>query len=271
MLTANYEHQGAAQGFRRGADDYVRKPFEPAELLGRIDALRRRQTRAASLVTENEALRQALERVAQELAQTAALSSTEVTLRREFVHNVATHLRALCSVIEAEYRRNINPEVRQTVQRILSRTRGVALVYETSDLLQEEPADLDAVLRTIALALKQIYSPRRRIPVTVEGSPLMVPLRHAAPLAMVVNELVTNCFKHAFPDQRFGSVLVRYALVDEQFELEVGDDGVGMPTVARPGRGLPTVQQLAHELGGSVTWESSMDSGTRVMLRFPNR
>ena len=59
-------------------------------------------------------------------------------------------------MIESEYRRNINPEVRETVQRMLSRVRGAALVYETSDLLQDEPADVDAVLRTITLALKQI-------------------------------------------------------------------------------------------------------------------
>lgn len=269
MLTANQDQGGAARGFRRGADDYVRKPFDPDELLGRIESLRRQQSRAATLITDNEALRQALERVDQELAQAASLSSTEVALRREFVHNVATHLRALCGVIEAEYRRNINPEVRETVQRILSRTRGVALVYETSDLLQDEPADLDAILRTIALALKQIYSPRSRIPVNVEGGALMLPLRLAAPLAMIVNELVTNCFKHAFPHQRFGSVTLRFEAIDQHVELAVLDDGIGMPEDPTPGRGLPTVQHLALQLHGNATWESAAGSGTQVMFRFP--
>src|SRR4051794_3121982 len=257
MLTANHERQGAAEGFRLGADDYVRKPFDPDELLGRIDTLRRRQTRAAALVTENEALRQTLERVQNEMTQAIALSDTEMTLRREYSHNVAIHLRALCGVIEGEYRRNISPEVREVVQRVLSRTRGVALVYETSDLLQEDPADVDALIRTIGLALKQIYSPRQRIPLTVEGDLVKIPLQRAAPLAIMVNELVTNCFKHAFPGQRFGAVAIRYGLVDQQFELCVRDDGVGFPAEStKVGRGRPTVEQLATQLGGGAAWES---------------
>jgi DNA-binding response OmpR family regulator len=182
MLTANQDQGGAAKGFRRGADDYVRKPFDPDELIGRIESLRRQQQRANALITDNEAMRQTLEQLQQKLAQEASLSSTETAMRREYVHTVATHLRALCGVIETEFRRNINPEVREAVQCILSRTRGVALVYETSDLLQDQPADFDAIVRTIGLASKQIYNPRSRIPVKIDGMPLPMPLELAAHL-----------------------------------------------------------------------------------------
>jgi two-component sensor histidine kinase len=96
-----------------------------------------------------------------------------------------------------------------------------------------------------------------------------MPLRYAAPIAMIVNELVTNCFKHAFPDQRFGSVTVRYGVADGAFHLAVVDDGIGMPGEGkREGRGLNTVRALAADLGGSASWRSE-DGGTTASVRFP--
>lgn len=269
MMTANREPESVVQGLRMGADDYLAKPFTTDVLLSRIEALLRRHHAAASLITENEALREVLERTKAELDSAQIMSSTEGTLRREFLHNVTTHLRALNSVIEAEYRRAPLGPSRELVQRILGRVQGVALVYEMSEVLQEEPARIDTLVHTITTALKHIYAPRRRVPLTVEGGSLQLPLTYAAPVAMIVNELVTNCFKHAFPDGRFGAISVGYEMREGDFRLRVVDDGVGMaddPGQAR--RGQTTVRSLARNLGGSATWDSR-ENGTIVMVRFP--
>ena len=269
MITANQEQAGVVRGFGLGADDYLRKPFDTDELLSRISVLLRRRLAAEVLITENGALRQLLDTVQGQLQGAQMVSTTESTLRREFLHNVTTHLRALCGVIEAEYRRQPSPAVRETVQRILGRARGVALVYETSEVLQEDPVRVDGLVHTISNALKHIYSPRKRLPLIVEGGELELALPYAAPLAMIVNELITNCFKHAFPQQRFGAITVRYACVAGEFLLQVIDDGVGMDaTGGTPGRGTNTVQALVQQLNGSATWSSAPGS-TEVTVRFP--
>src|SRR3712207_1742508 len=105
MLTANEERQGAARGLRLGADDYLRKPFVPEELLERIALLLRRRRANDALVTENNGLREMLATVQNDLATAGQASTAERTLRREFLHNVTVHFRALCGVIESEYRR----------------------------------------------------------------------------------------------------------------------------------------------------------------------
>jgi DNA-binding response OmpR family regulator/anti-sigma regulatory factor (Ser/Thr protein kinase) len=271
MMTANWEAKGVVHGLRIGADDYLAKPFVPDELLSRLDALLRRHRSAMRLITENEALRDILDQTQRELADQRASSSTESTLRREFLHNVTTHLRALCGVIESEYRRAPLGQSREIVQRILGRVQGATLVYETSNMLQDDPTRIDSLLHVISTALKNIYAPRRRLPVSVRGEPLELPLAYAAPVAMIINELVTNCFKHAFPNGRFGSIAIEYTCVDNLFALRVADDGVGLPAGASTvRRGQSTVRHIAQNLGGDAVWNSGPD-GTVVEIRFPYR
>lgn len=269
ILTANQEPGSVAQGLRLGADDYLQKPFTSDELLSRIEVLLRRRHAKTALISKNEALRTTLEELRHGLEHERTVSQTEAILRREFLHHVTTHLHALQGVIESEYRRAPLGQSREIVQRILTRVHSVALVYLTSATLQDDPTRIDTVISTIAGALKQVYAPRRRLPLVIRGDNLEVPLRYAAPIAMIVNELVTNCFKHAFSDHRFGSITVEYEVKDGAFCLDVIDDGIGMPTkVAPEGRGISTVRALAAELGGAANWRSE-NSGTVASVRFP--
>ncbi len=268
MLTANKQAQGVVQGLNYGADDYLTKPFLPSELLARVRRLLQRMAKSRSLIDENEGLRRMLQLTQHDLDLAQTVSNSEGLLHREFLHNVTTHLQALCGVIESEFRRTPPGAGREVVQRILGRVRGAALVYEVSEALQNDPVRVDVLIETIASAVKSIYSPRKRLPVTVEGGPVELPLTYASPLAMVINELVTNCFKHAFPNQRFGKITIEYALAPAGFTIRLADDGVGMVANATVGRGRATVTELIQHLGGNVTWQSS-DTGTTVDVQVP--
>lgn len=273
MLTALHQSPNVIQGLAAGADDYVKKPFDPAELLLRVEHLLQRYQQTRSAEADVAVLQRTLDLAQRQLELAQSETEIETTLRREFLHTVTTHIRALVGIAEATMRKLPPGQERDAVQQLRSRIRGAGLVYEISGALQHDPADIGGLIRTIAAALKSMYRPWKRVVLDVQGEPLELPLVIASPLAMVINELITNCFKHGFPENRFGRITVRYAVQQSKFMLEVNDDGVGMagregdqPT--GPGRGRPTVMHLVRELGGTATWDSS-SGGTRVHVSIP--
>lgn len=269
MLTALTQPKHVLQGLEAGADDYVKKPFVPDELLLRVRRLLQRQDELRSVEHEAIRLRDMLALTQRQLEVSQNETTIEAMLRREFLHNVTTHMQALSGIVEAAVRKISPGPEREIVQQLKSRVRSAALVYEISEALQDDPVEIGNLVRTIASALKSVYRPWRRVMLSVEGEPLNLPLAIASPLAMIVNELVTNCFKHAFPDNRFGKVEIRYSVRADAFTLEVADDGVGFDVAqTAPGRGRMTVNQLAQSLGGHVEWQSS-DTGTRSRLSIP--
>lgn len=269
MLTAATQQQSVVEGLRSGADDYVTKPFFPEELLLRIQGLLRHRRDALTLGDENAVLRQMLQLVQNDLANAQQISQTESLLRRELLHNVTTHMQSLAAIVDAELRRLPPGVERESVQRLRSRVRSAALVYQVSEALQNDPIDIGNVIQMTASALKSIYRPWKRITLDVSGPSLDVPATVASPLAMIVNELVTNCFKHAFPDNRFGSIQIAYGLNDSTFVLSIQDNGVGFAVHPMPtSGGRATVAQLVGGINGRIEWQSSGD-GTTVRVRVP--
>lgn len=255
MMSALGQTQDVVRGLERGADDYVRKPFAGDELVARMHNLLRQRFTLTTMQHSVRSLQQ--ERAA------------ETALRQEFLHNVATHMQALCGIMDAEVRK-LSPSVeRDTVQRIRSRVYGAALVYQTSEVLQRDPVEIGALITTISTSLKAMYRPWRRVLVEIDGGTVTLPAAVAAPVTMVVNELVTNCFKHAFPNNSFGNIYVTYALRDKAFVLEIADNGVGFDP-ARPsaGAGRSAVTQLVAALGGTVAWQPN-EPGMRATVRIP--
>lgn len=269
MLTALTQQRNVVLGLEAGADDYVKKPFAPDELLLRVRRLLQRQDELRSAEHEASRLRDMLELVQRQLSLSQSETTIETTLRREFLHNVTAHMQALNGIVEATVRKISPGPEREIVQQLKSRVRSAALVYEITEALQEDPVEVGSLIRTIASALKTVYRPWRRVLLNVHGDTVNLPLAIASPLALIVNELVTNCLKHAFPDNRFGKIDVRYGVDHQTFSLEVVDDGIGFEVEPHAlGRGRATVAQLAQSLGGSLTWQSS-SAGTHCVLSIP--
>jgi two-component sensor histidine kinase len=101
-----------------------------------------------------------------------------------------------------------------------------------------------------------------------------VEIDDAIPCGLILSELISNAFKHAFPGDRRGEILVTLEKTpDGTVQLMVKDDGVGSPAddaiAARSGFGLEMVVLLVKQLGGSV--EFSCREGMEAIVRFPGR
>lgn len=99
----------------------------------------------------------------------------------------------------------------------------------------------------------------------------LLPTDQAIPMGLIVNELVTNALKYAFPNETKGTVMVTLKRVPGELRLTIADDGKGIDIRrADSGLGGRLVEGFAQQLGGQVERESS-SQGTTVRLIFPSR
>ncbi|HWH21867.1 MAG TPA: sensor histidine kinase, partial [Allosphingosinicella sp.] len=93
--------------------------------------------------------------------------------------------------------------------------------------------------------------------------------QQAVNLGLIVNELVTNAVKYAFPGNRAGEIHVRYGDLEGECTLQVLDDGIGTPPPAGAmGTGTKLVKALVGQMGGKVDWHYA--PGTKVVVFLPN-
>jgi two-component sensor histidine kinase len=98
---------------------------------------------------------------------------------------------------------------------------------------------------------------------------ILVPAARAIPIGLIVNELVTNAVKHAFPSSMTGTIEVQARRSSsDRVSLLIRDDGVGMQPNARQGSlGYGIVRSLVNKIGGEIT--VGRDVGVAVTLTFP--
>lgn len=203
----------------------------------------------------------------------AALGEKEVLLR-EIHHRVKNNLQVISSLLNLQVANVPSEEARKRLIESQGRIQSIALVhqllYRSKDLAH---IDLLEYLQSLVLRLGKTYSVESDHPVTatVRAPNTRLDIDCAIPCGLIVNELVTNAFNHAFPDGRRGHVAVTLTHEGRQLVLEVGDDGIGMsPNIdidTAQTLGLQIVRTLAHQLAGRI--ELVRDRGTTVRVVFP--
>lgn len=190
-------------------------------------------------------------------------------LFREIHHRIKNNLQVVNNLIMM-HATGIDDQRTQAVLRSLSdRICSMSLIHET--LYQhEQPDEVDfpALLKALCRNLAAAYAPDGRVAVSVHGKDGAVPLSQAVPLSLIVTEVVSNAYKHAFPGNRRGRIEVSFRRDAAGGVVEVTDDGVGLDTTAgRAGSiGLNLINALAAQLGGEVKVRSG--AGTRFEVRF---
>lgn len=203
----------------------------------------------------------------------AALKQKELLLK-EVHHRVKNNLNIVNSLIRLQAARIKDTGIADRLRDLTSRIQSMALVheklYQSGDL---SDIDLGAYVRDTVDNLYNGYGiDRERIRCDVRSrGGIALTIRQAIPCGMIVNELVTNCLKYAFPGDRSGTIAVEVSLADGVVLLAVRDDGVGLPEgldIDDGGTlGLSLIRSLAEQISGSV--EVGPGPGTSVVVRFP--
>lgn len=230
------------------------------------DVTARRQAEL-ELARRTEALRQAMDestrRVERALAQ-------KTSLLHEVDHRVKNNLQLISSLLLLQSRRTESEATRAALRRVLERVTAVATVHRR--LFQGETIDRFDFAEFVADLVHDLTgaAPRPNVQVVLDLEPVDVGASQAAPLALILSELLTNALRHAHPASRGGAVRVGLAPLGGGFELRVEDDGVGAPDLQRPahGFGLTIAHLLAQQLRADIKLEDARP-GLRATVRCP--
>lgn len=212
-------------------------------------------------------------KAAQQRLETALHEKT--VLLNEVHHRVKNNLQVISSLLNLQAGRATG-EIRQALMESQSRVRAMSLIhqliYEHHDLSR---LDLGVYCQRLGSLLRELFASQvRQIGFDCLGTDqqVLVDLQQAVPCGLVVAEAVTNAFKHAFPDQRPGSVVIRLVRNDNEVAVVVEDNGMGIADVERVMRGdtlgVQLMHLLAEQLHGRLAIEVPTDGGTRVALNF---
>lgn len=212
-------------------------------------------------ITERKAAEDELVRTREQAVQSSAslarlLGEKEVLLK-EVHHRVKNNLQVISSLLNLQARKASEPAVREALQSSQSRVRSIALLherlYQSNDLANVDMATYLAGL--VSEVFRAAGRPGVRRVVAVDGIELSMEL--AMPCGLIVNELVTNALKHAFPAGE-GEVRVELTRQGGRTRLSVVDDGCGLPPGAQAdgtSLGMRLVRSLTDQLRGQLVVE----------------
>ena len=219
-----------------------------------------------------QAQQEIAERKAVEERITASLAEKELLLK-EIHHRVKNNLQVISSLLYLQSRQIRDPASMEMLQESQHRVRSMALVherlYQAPDLARVNFAEY---VRSLISYLFQSYSiAPHHIRVNVDVEPVDLGIDVAIPCGLILNELVANSLKHAFPPGSDGEIAVAFRRAgDHTFRLTVRDTGVGLPDdqdVWRNGSlGLQLVETLVTQLEGTLDVDGRR--GTRFSITF---
>ncbi|MBN1531980.1 MAG: PAS domain S-box protein [Spirochaetes bacterium] len=196
------------------------------------------------------------------------------TLLKEIHHRVKNNLQVVSSLLYLQSEYMEDPQIRDTLLITQNRIRSMALVHERlyrTGVLAT--IDLSDYICSLVGELSHSYAVTDRIEFTVGVKELYLDIDTAIPCALIVNELVTNAIKHAFPGGMNGAVTVDFTSEESgRCRLMVSDNGVGFSEGVEEGvgfLGMQLVNALVGQLGGSI--ERRDGAGTSFIIQFTTR
>ena len=224
-------------------------------------------------VTFTAILRDVTERVAAQEKIMSSLREKEVLLK-EIHHRVKNNLQVIASLLGLQARSAADERMRRMLLESQDRVHTMALLHENLYRSQNfSEIDLPAYIRELVSHLFHSYGVEEGcIGLEMKLDPLSINPDAAVACGLILNELVSNALKYAFPSGRKGVVRVELKVVPtNQVKLVVADDGVGLARKTdidtATTLGLRLVRTLAEQLSGKVQLRS--DPGTQAELTFP--
>ena len=202
-------------------------------------------------------------------------------LLKEVHHRVKNNLQVITSLLRLETRRNTESNTKAVLGDMQARIKAMALLHES--LYRSgtfASVDLGLYLGKLAAQVIGVHAVQPElIKLKLDLGAVKVGMDQATAAGLVLNELISNCLKHGFPNGQSGEIYVELKpvmnagqLTGDKWCLLVSDTGAGLPADFEERRktslGLQLADDLSSQLGGALSIDSLSDSGARFSITF---
>ncbi|MCI5222802.1 MAG: hypothetical protein D3924_09065 [Candidatus Electrothrix sp. AR4] len=230
-----------------------------------------------NLEQKNKRLHQEIVTRTQAQEQLASSLEEKNILLKEIHHRVKNNMAMVSSLLHLQALEIENPNDRKRFIDTQNRIYTMALIHErlynTNDFSK---IDFNSFIQELSDSIRLSYNTSScQVALALETNDVLLDLNKAVPCGLLINELISNSFKHAFAEKEQGKIDIQFrTTVDNHFELIVSDDGIGLPKNFNVNKeqsmGMQLISRLTEQLDGTVTVnkETLLETGTRFTIIF---
>jgi PAS domain S-box-containing protein len=193
-------------------------------------------------------------------------------LLREIHHRVKNNMQIISSLLDIQAMETDDESLRNLLQESQRRVKSMALVheklYQTHNLSKIDFGEYISIILSELMTLYRLDE--KNITTKIDANQIELDIDQAVPCGLIINELITNSCKYAFPEDTIGKIEISFVEKNDMFELTVRDNGIGLQPDANHKKanplGLQLVDLLAKQMMGSFQIHS--DHGTTSVVKF---
>jgi PAS domain S-box-containing protein len=203
----------------------------------------------------------------------ASLKEKEI-LMKEIHHRTKNNLTIISSLLNLQSRYINDKEALDVFKESQNRARSMALIHEklysSGDLRK---IDFGEYIRSLTTELFHSYKTSSGIKLNMHIDNVDLDINTSVPLALIVNEIVTNSLKYAFPDKKKGTISVNFNRKSDELQLIVADNGIGFPNHVdfknTNSLGMQLVNSLTEQIDGKIMLDET--EGTKFIINFKEK
>lgn len=254
------------EAINQRVNGYLIKPVEAKKLFALIDEL------AGNILMKRELEEKELKRREAEEGLKKSLAEKEILLK-EVHHRVKNNMQIISSILKMQQRQVDDPKLKEVLEESQNRIRSMALVHE--NLYRTE--NLAKILfsnyvKSMASNLSHTFSEvQNNVRFEFDVIDVYMPLDTGIPCGLIINELLSNSFKYAFPNKNNGIIRIQLKNVgSNNYELIVSDNGIGIngsfDIEKTKSLGMRIVTKLVQQIEGTLDYDFS--NGTKFTINF---
>ena len=199
------------------------------------------------------------------------LARTNQMIIREMHHRIKNNLMTLRGMVHIQAALSESAELKNALAKNCHRIDAIAKIHDLLHLSEElASASSKTYFEKLAQSLAATYS-NPRVKLELDIADIHLSIKDLIPLGLILNELISNAYDHAFPEDRPGKISVLFLRREGALELSVSDDGVGFPDMAKniealSSLGMKIVESLSRQLRGTLSIESRPHASLRLVF-----
>ena len=205
--------------------------------------------------------------------QLEKLLTEKDVLLKEINHRVKNNLQLIISLINIQSRGSVNLSIEEFVEKSLATITSMSMVHQNLDLEENsDKVNFNEYLTNLTQSISNMFNQTDgRINVDIKCENIFFDIETAIPLGLIINELMYNAYKHAFPKNLKGLIEIKIEKSNNNFELTIKDNGVGFDENSNFGKsmGVKLVKLLSSQING--TFKKINSEKTEFLIQFSEK